>query len=302
MPVSKVATLILASDSKLATWQVVLFSSLFCLTCVTGLLCLFQGFRTYRDLRLNRSTPPSAIGSVAPGLVKVRGKAHCSEPVLAPFSRTPCCYYKTKIEYLAEKGPLDDQRYIYGWRELRSDVGGKPFFMVDSTGTVLIDAPSMFADELDARSTFDQKVDQSLLPLNEYRGKLGDGDAATLDQAVQAAMLSRTQSSDDGESTGPSGKASFRLIEWAVLPGEEYLVIGNYGENPAAKGSHVIGRAKGMPFGMSHRVEKSDYDWAEVLRSQARSNLLVGILALFGGMIFLVPLVKYWLARQHGLE
>ena len=295
-------TMALSSSGKLATWQLILFSALFCLTCLTGLLSLFQGIRAYRDNRMNRATETPQSGSLAPGLVKVRGKAECSQLLIAPFSRKPCCFYKTRIEYYDKKGPLDDQRYIYGWKELRKDVGAQPFFLADATGKVMVDAPKMFDDELDMKQTFDQKIDQSLLPLNEYRSKLGDGDPATVEQALQAAMRSRNQSEEDeDDSSGTSGKSSFRLIEWAVLPGDEFLAIGNYAENSDAHGGNIISRHKDMPFGLSHRIEKGDYDWQGKLTSQARSQVVVGIMLLLGGLIFLVPIIRYLINRQPGL-
>lgn len=301
MPIMLLTAMVLSSNSKLATWQIVLFSSLFCFTCLTGLLCFFQGFRLYREYRMTRDTPPTNLGSLAPGLVKVRGKAECSQLLLAPFSRKPCCFYKTKIEYNNEKGPLDDSRYIYGWRELRTDVGAQRFFLADDTGKVLVDAPKMFSDELDAKSTFDEKLDKSLFPPEKYREKLGNGDPAAVEQALQAIMVSRSQSDDE---EGSSGKASFRLVEWAVLPGDEYMAIGNYAENPEAQSGadrYLISRQEKMPFGLSHRIEKSDYDWYEVLRSQAKSSILVGALLFLGGMIFLVPIIRYLMNRQPGL-
>src|SRR5215471_20498095 len=129
-----VLSAVMLSSGKLATWQIILFSSLFCFTALTGVLSFVQGLRMSRDYRITRDTPPSKMSSLVPGLVKVRGKAECSQPLLAPFSRTPCCFYKTKIEVYNEKGALDDQRYTYGWRELRKDVGGQPFFLADETG------------------------------------------------------------------------------------------------------------------------------------------------------------------------
>lgn len=291
--------MMLSSNSKLATWQIILFSSLFCLTCLTGLLCLFQGIRAYRDNRMNRATQTTSIGSLAPGLVKVRGKAECSQLLRAPFSGKPCCFYKTKIEYNNEKGPLDDSRYIYGWRELRTDVGAQRFFLTDATGKVLVDAPKMFNDELDAKVTFDEKLDKRAFPPDKYLEKLGNGDPMTIEQALQAISVSRNQSEDDEDT--PSGKASFRLVEWAVLPGDEYMAIGNYAENPEAQSTaerYLIARHKDMPFGLSHRIEKGDYDWQGKLSAQARSQVLVGVMLLLGGMIFLVPLIKYMLNRQ----
>ncbi|MGE5112654.1 MAG: hypothetical protein ACM3JB_17450, partial [Acidobacteriaceae bacterium] len=217
----------------------------------------------------------------------------------APFSGNPCCFYKTKIEYNNEKGPLDDSRYIYGWRELRTDVGAQRFFLTDATGKVLVDAPKMFNDELDAKVTFDEKLDKRAFPPDKYLEKLGNGDPMTIEQALQAISVSRNQSEDDEDT--PSGKASFRLVEWAVLPGDEYMAIGNYAENPEAQSTaerYLIARHKDMPFGLSHRIEKGDYDWQGKLSAQARSQVLVGVMLLLGGMIFLVPLIKYMLNRQ----
>jgi hypothetical protein len=295
------SAVILSSNGKLATWQLVLFSSLFCFTALTGVLSFVQGLRMYRDYRITRDTPPTKVSSLAPGLVKVRGKAECSQPVLAPFSHTPCCFYKTKIEVYNKKGALDDDRYTYGWRELRKDSGGQPFFLADETGRVLVDAPKMFDGDLDARRTFEAVVDQRSLPLSEYREKLGDGDHAAIEKALQAATVLNNDSDDEERSAATSGKPAFRLHEWAVVPGDEYLAIGTYGENsesPSAAGL-AIGQRKGMPFGMSHKVEKSDYDWGEMLRTQARSTVLVGIFVFLGGTLFLVPIIRYILNNQQ---
>ncbi len=296
--------MILSSNSKLAAWQIVLFSSLFCLTCFTGLLRFFQGLRMYRDYRINRDTAAVKVHNLAPGLVKVRGKAECAQLLLSPFSRTPCCLYKTKIEYLAEKGPLDDNRYITGWRELRTDVGSQRFFVADETGRILVDAPKMFDSEIDGKVTFDDVVDESFPPLEEYREKLAADDRAFFDEKLNTTFFSRHQPGRKSSPPEPSGKPGLRVVEWVVQPGDEYLVIGNYGKDREAQdaGGYIVGRRKGLPFGISHRIEKGDDDWGEVLRSQARSTVLVGVLVFFGGMLFLVPLVRYLMNRQGGIN
>ena len=85
----------------------------------------------YRRSRTVADTPTSRIGSAHQGYVEVIGKARPfgETPLLAPHSRTPCVWYRFRIE----------ERQDNKWRtrgEGRSDAS---FHLEDGTGTLIVD-------------------------------------------------------------------------------------------------------------------------------------------------------------------
>ncbi len=85
----------------------------------------------YRRSRTVAETPTSRIGSAHQGYVEVIGKARPfgETPLLAPHSRTPCVWYRVRIE----------ERQDNKWRtrgEGRSDAS---FRLEDGTGSLIVD-------------------------------------------------------------------------------------------------------------------------------------------------------------------
>ena len=72
---------------------------------ILGGLALFgAGFRAWRRLRLIEDTPTSRVRSMALGRVELAGSAVGKADLEAPFTGTPCVYYRYRchINYLVD--------------------------------------------------------------------------------------------------------------------------------------------------------------------------------------------------------
>jgi hypothetical protein len=77
---------------------------------LAGLMMLFRGFCDLRIYKILADTPRSTIGSVALGLVNIRGKAEADKTIPSPVSHTPCCFYKVILEQFVLSQEEDGKR------------------------------------------------------------------------------------------------------------------------------------------------------------------------------------------------
>jgi hypothetical protein len=217
--------------------------------CLMFLRMFFSLFRNYRNYKIFVDTPEIQIRSAALGLVKIRGKAESDQLEPAPFSQKPCCFYKTTIETWS---PPSDEEHSGHWQEFRTDLGGSRFLLADGTGKITIETPEVSASDINVAQTFEKEVDEPFAPLIEYFEKL---DARR-----------------ERHSYHPS---ECRLLEWAVLPGEEYKVIGDRIENPdpqsASADRYLVCAGKGMPFAIFSEAGES-----ALFSSYAKTSVTVG--------------------------
>jgi hypothetical protein len=96
-----------------------------------SLLALYFAFRHLYRARLIEDTPTSRIRSAPQGYVELIGEADMmrGEPVIAPLSGTPCCWWRFKIERKNDKG----------WRVQRTGMSESLFLIRDETGECIID-------------------------------------------------------------------------------------------------------------------------------------------------------------------
>jgi hypothetical protein len=118
----------LHSLASLSDGYFLLWSSILILLTLTA---FYFAFRNLHRARLIEDTPTSRIRSAPQGYVELVGEAAMmsGEPVLAPLSSTPCCWWRYKIERKNDKG----------WRAVRSDKSDNLFLLRDSTGECIID-------------------------------------------------------------------------------------------------------------------------------------------------------------------
>lgn len=225
--------------------------------CVIFLRMFFSLFRRYRNYKIFVDTPQIQIGSAALGLVMVRGKAESDQLEPAPFSQKPCCFYKTTIETWSSGR---DEEHSGGWQEFRTDLGGSKFSLADGTGKIMIETQEISAYDINVEQTFEKVVDEPFAPLIEY-----------------FEMLDARR---ERHSYHPS---QCRLLEWAVLPGEEYKVIGYRIENPdpqaAPADRYLVGAGENMPFAIF-----SEAGEAELMRSYAKTSVTVGAVVIVASM------------------
>ncbi|MEW8507392.1 MAG: GIDE domain-containing protein [Candidatus Thiodiazotropha sp.] len=95
------------------------------------LLGLYFTFRNLHRARLIEDTPTSLIRSAPQGYVELIGEAAAmtGEPVLAPLSGAPCCWWRFKVERKGDKG----------WRAVSSGQSESLFLLRDATGECIID-------------------------------------------------------------------------------------------------------------------------------------------------------------------
>ncbi len=96
-----------------------------------GLISLYFAFRNLHRARLIEDTPTSRIRSAHQGYVELIGEAANmqGEPVLAPLSGLPCCWWRYRVERKHDKG----------WRVTQSGVSESLFILRDDTGECIID-------------------------------------------------------------------------------------------------------------------------------------------------------------------
>jgi hypothetical protein len=95
-----------------------------------GFILFFTGFRRLNLKRIVEDMPISKIISMAPGLVKIRGKVLPEKMITAPFSKRACVFYKT-ARY---SSPL-----LYFFREVeKSFSDNNALYLQDETGYIRI--------------------------------------------------------------------------------------------------------------------------------------------------------------------
>jgi len=89
----------------------------------------YYAFRCFVRMRIIEDTPTAKIRSAHQGYLELSGTAQsmAGEPLLAPLSGTPCCWYRFKIEKRGDKN----------WRTVESDTCDSLFQLQDSTGLCL---------------------------------------------------------------------------------------------------------------------------------------------------------------------
>jgi hypothetical protein len=101
--------------------------------CAAGALGAFYfAFRSLRRARLIEDTPTARIRSAHQGHVELDGQAELlpGEPIRAPLTGSPCCWWRYKIERRGHKNR---------WRRVEHDTSDGVFAMRDETGVCLVD-------------------------------------------------------------------------------------------------------------------------------------------------------------------
>ncbi len=106
-------------------WAVTLFSA----ACAIG--GFYFAFHFLRRARIIEDTPTANIRSAHQGYVELAGTAvqMDGEPILAPLTKLPCCWYSYKVERRGDKG----------WFTVDSGSSEHLFLLRDVTGDCIID-------------------------------------------------------------------------------------------------------------------------------------------------------------------
>ena len=106
-----------------------------------------QFFRLQRRRRAMEDMPTARIRSASQGYVELIGRTLPPDaPLFSPITRTPCCWYRFKIERRKE-GNSDS-----GWETEQQGVSTTQFWLDDGTGRCIIDPEGAEVHALNRRS------------------------------------------------------------------------------------------------------------------------------------------------------
>jgi hypothetical protein len=198
-----------------------------------GVGLFIYGFMLNRKKRLIESIPTSAIRSLAVGLTEVTGSVRPDGSVLsAPLSGKPCVFFSYKVE--EKHGTGEDSR----WETIAHGTSDQPFFVRDTTGTVLV-VPLDAEPIVDNTRTYENDGLRSLPP-----------------EAITG--LNRLGI----PTAGWSGQKTLRCHESFIPPEATVYVLGTAQVNPAADANAdnaerlYIGSSRDEAFIISDRSEK----------------------------------------------
>ncbi|MCU7838421.1 MAG: hypothetical protein KZQ94_03450 [Candidatus Thiodiazotropha sp. (ex Troendleina suluensis)] len=165
------------------------------------LVALYFAFRNLHRARLIEDTPTSRIRSAPQGYVELIGEAAMmrGEPIIAPLSGMPCCWWRYKVERRNDKG----------WRSVRSDKSVSLFLIQDATGECILDPEGANITPSEKSIWYGPNATPSAGP------DRGTGTTHNiLDRLGQRISVSTTFSGD------------FRYTEETIIPGDPLYAIG----------------------------------------------------------------------------
>ena len=111
--------------SEAEYWGLLLFAA------GLALAGFYYAFRCFARARLIENAPTARVRSAHQGYVELVGEVLSlpGEPVLAPLTGIPCCWYRYKIEKQGDKH----------WRSVEGDTSDALFLLRDETGDCLLD-------------------------------------------------------------------------------------------------------------------------------------------------------------------
>jgi len=225
---------------------------------LVGLILFFNGFRLLKKSRLVKDTPTSKIRSLAMGRAEVFGTiVPFQEITMAPFSGTPCVYFRYSLEKQYER--RDKQGRVHEeWRQIDSGRWSVPFFVQDETGKVLVDPKN---------AEVDTPADRANMPI--------------LGLELPPNILARTS---------PDRHALLRYSESYIRPDEQLYVLGFAGDNPhiadtsqdTAAGDKMIQYRDGEPFFVSSQHQEAVATYSA---SAGRQSIVAGAILAAAGLI-----------------
>lgn len=174
---------------------------------VLALAAFFAAFTGLRRVRNIEDVPTAKVRSAAQGYVELIGTAQTlgGEPIVAPLSRTACCWYSYKVERRAEKG----------WRGLQSGSSDGIFLLRDETGDCIVDPEGAEVTTVHKQTWFDHGD-----------GWGGHGVHMRLPSLGKAADAVVDVSSKVFSSLGGSG--DYRYTESVIVHGDPLYAIGRF--------------------------------------------------------------------------
>ncbi|MGB8012649.1 MAG: GIDE domain-containing protein [Terriglobales bacterium] len=178
------------------------FSILACAAIAAGLYFVLLGFHLLGCKRLLLNVPASKIGSAARGLFEVNGVAAGPDTTPAPITGEPCLLSQTTVWQQCEGNKE-------AWEKVADETLHMPFFLVDSTGELLIEPHGA---DLDLHPDFREEYPASL-----SFSHLG---------YVPPQVITFFSRHDIGSTR------NLRIEERVIKPGDALFITGTLAENP----------------------------------------------------------------------
>ncbi|WP_316367520.1 GIDE domain-containing protein [Candidatus Thiodiazotropha sp. CDECU1] len=226
---------------------------------VLTLIALYFTFRNLHRARLIEDTPTSLIRSAPQGYVELVGEAAmmAGEPVLAPLSGMPCCWWRYKIEKKGDKG----------WRGVRSGKSDSLFLLKDATGECILDPEGANISPSEKSIWYGPNETPSAGP---------DRGTGTTHQKVERFGVRISTNNTFG--------GDYRYIEETIVPGDPLYAIGRFSsigelDRKAMRDDMIKGRLRQWKADHATLLERFDrnddgqidlHEWESVRRSAAR--------------------------------
>ncbi len=174
---------------------------------ILGLVSFFVAFSALRRSRHIEDVPTAKVRSAPQGYVELIGTARSldGEPIVAPLSRTACCWYRYRIEERGEKG----------WRPVESGSSDGIFRLEDETGHCIIDPEGAEVTTEHTRNWFDNGDGWGGHGVHMRLPSLGK----TSDTVVHVA---------DKLFSGLGGVGDYRYTESVIVDGDPLYAIGQF--------------------------------------------------------------------------
>lgn len=262
------------------------------------------GFLALKRKRLIENLPTSKTRSMALGLVELKGRSVAWNCLNAPFSGTPCVYYRYRLEEYRSQGKSSK------WVTMRSgDSRHCPFYLEDDTGRVLVHpdgADGILNESYSAQAGMFREVPPGA---DTFLAALGFSCRTFL--GIEKKLRFTEWRIDPGQDVYVLGtcrtndrvlsQAYHRALEASVAKGEEgrdlggglfvggkdlplVYPVGRSPEPPLGDDRVFVGPSRGMPFLLS---DKSERDLTRGMAIRSFFGILGGGAILAGVMWFL---------------
>jgi hypothetical protein len=169
---------------------------------LASLAAFYYAFRNLFRARLIEDTPTSRIRSAPQGYVELIGEAAMmrGEPVIAPLSGTPCCWWRYVVE----------RKHENNWRTLRRATSESLFLIRDETGECIIDPDGAMISPSDKQVWYGPSATPSAGP------DIGIGTLRSNATSLFGMRISVTN----------TFTSDYRYTEETIIPGDPLYAIG----------------------------------------------------------------------------
>ena len=167
----------------------------------------YAGVHARKRAALVTSTPTTPIGMATDGYREFEGRVEAvpGEPLTAPLTRWPCCWYHARVEKYVSRSTSSNQSSE--WTVVKEWTSAAPFLVRDSTGVCVVDPHGAEVTPTDKSLWYGAKE----TPTDRNPAKVGPTESAKGMVEV---------------SGGPNSK--FRYSEERIYAGDPLLVLGEF--------------------------------------------------------------------------